>query len=199
MLMNQITHALTTIFTIPETQVWYNFKNPVSLRMDHGPNLLINRIRKGFFWLVFKLENIVQVFPAICNDVLLLSPALRHRNWKSSKCFFVYNFSVSLKMPVVQMIPVCTSVSNKGDPVPWFLCSTPFKVTVMGGLILSFNYYLIAGRLWSLTHLPPSGRVLRRFVLKRSLHFAHFRLETGMVSEGTTECMNVFIVSIPNE
>ena len=27
----------------------------------------------------------------------------------------------------------------------------------------------------------------------------HFGLELGMVFAGTTECMNVFIVSIPNE
>ena len=35
---------------------------------------------------------------------------------------------------------------------------------------------------------------LRRFVLKTSIHFAHFGLELGAVFEGTTECMNVFIV-----
>ena len=40
---------------------------------------------------------------------------------------------------------------------------------------------------------------LRRFGLKTGMHFAHFGLESGMVFEGTTECMNVFIVSIPNE
>ena len=33
---------------------------------------------------------------------------------------------------------------------------------------------------------------LRRFGLKMGLiHFAHFGLESGMVFEGTTECMNV--------
>ena len=37
------------------------------------------------------------------------------------------------------------------------------------------------------------------FGLKTGTHFAHFGLESGMVFEGTTECMNVFIVSIPNE
>ena len=35
---------------------------------------------------------------------------------------------------------------------------------------------------------------LRRFVLKTGIHFAHFGLELGAVFEGTTECMNVFIV-----
>ena len=44
-----------------------------------------------------------------------------------------------------------------------------------------------------------SGGVLRRFGLKTGKHLAHFGLESGMVFEGTTECMNVFIVSIPNE
>ena len=39
---------------------------------------------------------------------------------------------------------------------------------------------------------------LRCFGLKTGLiHFAHFGLESGMVFEGTTECINVFIISIP--
>ena len=43
-------------------------------------------------------------------------------------------------------------------------------------------------------YVPPH-RVgfLRRFALKKGI------LESGMVFEGTTECMNVFIVSILNE
>ena len=52
-----------------------------------------------------------------------------------------------------------------------------------------------AGRL-----VPPHPvGLLRRFGLKTGIHFAHFGLESGMVFEGTTECMNVLIVSIPNE
>ena len=48
--------------------------------------------------------------------------------------------------------------------------------------------------------MPPHlVELLRRFGLKTGIHFAHFGLESGMVFEGTTECMNVFIVSIPNE
>ena len=39
----------------------------------------------------------------------------------------------------------------------------------------------------------------RRFGLKMGIHFAHFGLESSMVFEGTAECMNVFVVSIPNE
>ena len=48
---------------------------------------------------------------------------------------------------------------------------------------------------------PPRHRVgfLCRFGLKTRIHFAHFRLESGMVFEKTSECMNVFIVSILNE
>ena len=46
---------------------------------------------------------------------------------------------------------------------------------------------------------PPGGVFLRRFGLKTRIHFAHFRLESGMVFEKTSECMNVFIVSILNE
>ena len=33
---------------------------------------------------------------------------------------------------------------------------------------------------------PQSGRVLRRFGLKTSIHFANFALESGRVFEGTT-------------
>ena len=55
--------------------------------------------------------------------------------------------------------------------------------------------------LYKLYRYVPPRRVgfLRRFGLKTSTHFAHFGLESGMVFEGTTECMNAFIVSIPNE
>ena len=47
----------------------------------------------------------------------------------------------------------------------------------------------------------PPHRVgfLRRFGLKTGIHFAHFGLESGIVFEGTTVCMNVFIVSITCE
>ena len=49
-------------------------------------------------------------------------------------------------------------------------------------------------------YVPPH-RVgfLDRFGLKTGKHFAHFGLESGMVFEGSTEYMNVFLVSIPNE
>ena len=36
------------------------------------------------------------------------------------------------------------------------------------------------------------------FGLKMGIHFAYFGLESGMVFE-LQECMNVFIVSIPNK
>ena len=45
----------------------------------------------------------------------------------------------------------------------------------------------------------PIVGFLRRFGLQTGIHFAHFGLESGVVFEGTTEGMNVFIVSIPNE
>ena len=55
--------------------------------------------------------------------------------------------------------------------------------------------------LYKLYRYVPPHRVgfLRRFGLKTGIHFAHFGLESGMVSEGLRECMNVFIVSITNE
>ena len=49
-------------------------------------------------------------------------------------------------------------------------------------------------------YVPPHWvGFLCRFGLKTGTHFANFGLESGMVFKGTTECMNVFIVSIPNE
>ena len=55
--------------------------------------------------------------------------------------------------------------------------------------------------LYKLYRYVPSHRVgfLRRFGLKTGIHFVHFGLESGMVFKGTTECLNLFIVSIPNE
>ena len=48
----------------------------------------------------------------------------------------------------------------------------------------------------------PPHRVgfLRRFGLQTGIHLAHFGLESGMICvAGTTECINVFTVSVPNE
>ena len=48
--------------------------------------------------------------------------------------------------------------------------------------------------------MPPHWvRFLCLIGLKTGIRFAHFGLELGMVFEGTTECMNIFIISIPNE
>ena len=51
--------------------------------------------------------------------------------------------------------------------------------------------------------LPRSGYSLYklyRYVLPHWVWFLrHFGLESGMVFEGTTECMNISMVSIPNE
>ena len=49
-------------------------------------------------------------------------------------------------------------------------------------------------------YVPPNWvGFLRRFGLKMGIHFAHFGLESGMVSRELRECINVFIVLIPNE
>ena len=49
-------------------------------------------------------------------------------------------------------------------------------------------------------YVPRHGvGVLCRFGLKTGIRSALFGLESGMVFEGTTEGMKVFIVSIPNE
>ena len=49
-------------------------------------------------------------------------------------------------------------------------------------------------------YVPPH-RVgfLGRFGLNTGIRFAHFGLESCMVFEGTTGCIDVFIISIPNE
>ena len=46
---------------------------------------------------------------------------------------------------------------------------------------------------------PHRVGFLWRFGVKTGIHLAHFGLEWDLVFEGTTECMNVFIVSIPKE
>ena len=45
----------------------------------------------------------------------------------------------------------------------------------------------------------PKGMVFTPFGLKTGIHFSHFGLELGMIFEGTSESMNEFVVSIPNE
>ena len=45
----------------------------------------------------------------------------------------------------------------------------------------------------------PCGYVLCRFGLKTGIHFPHFSLESGMFFVGTTDCMNMVILSIQNE
>ena len=49
-------------------------------------------------------------------------------------------------------------------------------------------------------YVPPRRQgFLRRFGLKTSIHFAHFGGNRVWFSRELRECMNVFIVSIPNE
>ena len=62
--------------------------------------------------------------------------------------------------------------------------------------------YLGGTPLYQLYRYVPPHRVgvLRRFALKTGIHFAHFGLESGMVSEGTTGVYErISIVSIPND
>ena len=39
---------------------------------------------------------------------------------------------------------------------------------------------------------------MRRFGLKMGKDFAHFGVQSGIVFEGLLECINVFLISIPN-
>ena len=76
---------------------------------------------------------------------------------------------------------------------------------IFGSTLSGFSLAFFSGGGGTLLYKPyrnvPPHRVgfLPRFGPKTGIHFAHFDLESGMVFEGTTECMNVFIVSIPNE
>ena len=47
--------------------------------------------------------------------------------------------------------------------------------------------------------LPHQVGFLRCFGMKTGIHFNHFGLESGMFSRELRECMNVSIVSIPDE
>ena len=48
-------------------------------------------------------------------------------------------------------------------------------------------------------YVPPQRiGFSRRFGLRTGIGFAHFGLELGMVSRKTRECINVFVISIPN-
>ena len=112
--------------------------------IDHIPYYLSGLPRAHFFRQLFSKQLHVMALP-------FQSPPSRRRNWKSSLCFFVCTILQIRLRWLVRISPVYTSLSNKGDPVTWFLCTTPFKLK--GSLILSFNYQFRLGRLWSCHHL----------------------------------------------
>ena len=76
---------------------------------------------------------------------------------------------------------------------------------IFGSTLHGFPLAFFSGGGGTLLYKPyryvPPHRVgfLPRFGVKTDIHFAHFGLESGMVSRELRECMNVFIVSIPNE
>ena len=75
------------------------------------------------------------------------------------------------------------------------VASQGISLTRGGGGVLPYISHMAIG-----ICAAPSGRVFAPFwSAKTGIHFVHFGLESGMLFEGTTECMNVFIVSIPNE
>ena len=81
-------------------------------------------------------------------------------------------------------------MSNFALIITWKLQEWKIKVEARPGGVLPY-----------ICHIGKWVELLRRFRLKikTGIHFAHFGLESGIVFDGTTECMNVFIVSIPNE
>ena len=89
--------------------------------------------------------------------------------------------------------------------------SSTFRLGLRFSSLISLNLLsnitTMPGRGWGVLpyvsyiwYVPPHRvEFLHRFGLKTGIHFAHFGLESDMVFEGATECMNVFIVSIRNE
>ena len=86
--------------------------------------------------------------------------------------------------------------------------SSPGDISVANQVVSDQQLWLIApiqqlisSDTWpgGMNELPYRVGFLRRFGLKKGIHFAHFGVESGVVFERTTECMDVFIVSIPNE
>ena len=73
----------------------------------------------------------------------------------------------------------------------------------LGNRVEKKSHILVPGGtpLYKLYRYVSPGRegFLRRFGLNAGMHFAHFGLESGMVFEELRGCMNVFIVSMPNE
>ena len=73
----------------------------------------------------------------------------------------------------------------------------PFAVNVNLNLSNNFIFQRGGAPLYKLSRYVPPHRVgfLRRFGLKTGIHFAHFGLESSMVSEGTMglyECLYRF-------
>ena len=80
-------------------------------------------------------------------------------------------------------------------------CINAFIVSIEAIAHFGWAGWAIPYPLYKPYRYVPPHRVgfLCRFGLKTSIHFAHFGLESVMVFEGTTECINAFILSIPNE
>ena len=78
----------------------------------------------------------------------------------------------------------------------WGACKRTFTVDVMRRQSASFARGGGGVLRYISTCRPINSMVFRPFW---SENFAHFGLELGMVSRELRECMEVFIVSIPNE
>ena len=132
------------------------------------------------FWHIFRESN-----PLWSHPLSLLIPPSPPHPTPSPLLFYTTELIEGYTILTVDKVLKCAHLTESY----WAkLCCGAFS---MGGVTPSFKLY---------RYVPPH-RVgfLRCFGLKTGLHFAHFGLESGVVFGELRECMNVFIVSIPNE
>ena len=136
--------------------------------------------------------------------LLFSSRSHRYCRWKASwsRCTrLVFNYIMLLvrKKTIIDNNFVVFSTENnypylywvfrpiyfENEPLrPGYLTKPRIQLSP-GGYSLIFVY---EGRVfWIIQFGPQTG-----------IDFAHFGLESGMVFEGILECMNVFVVSVPN-
>ena len=137
--------------------------------------------------------------------LLFSSRSHRYCRWKASwsRCTrLVFNYIMLLvrKKTIIDNNFVVFSTENNYPYLYWVFRPIYFENEPLrpGRTSLSPEYsfhpegtplYLSmrAGFFWIIQFGPQTG-----------IDFAHFGLESGMVFEGILECMNVFVVSVPN-
>ena len=161
---------------------------------------------KRFAVLAFLPSCCVNSLKTGCDGVRVYWTLSNSLFWNKQKSL-THHDGVWVSLYVTCKVNKTWSVNKDKSCVYWEFWNSAFRVQCA-------NYLSEKGQksrvFWVLGRVAPSYKpyryvpphrvgFLRRFGLKTGIHFAHFGLESGMVFEGTTECMNVFIVSIPNK